>query len=423
MRWWTAAIETSNLAWPTEETTVTYKGEQFLLRPETNDLLPSVSIHCSNDISQEEAQLSINRFLSAFCWAKNGGAHIPFWSGSGGKKPINVGKSNVRFVCDKLRTDYLPAPENEKSFRALAIYREAMSVNTISFKYLGFFKVINVIFNRGPEQKVWINANIDHVKDFLAVERLEEIKKTGEDIGEYLYKSGRCAVAHAFDQPTVDPDIPAETLKLRKDLPVIQELAKILIESELGIITESTFRREHLYELQGFAELIGPERVQKIKAAEPIGEDLVTLFPKVSVRLRDHDPFDAYECMTVKYVKQIESILSLLLESQDGFCVLELQLDFSNWRLLFDSEKWVHIKEDEDKSVTPIRYNIDQIKFLQGHLGNGQVEVYEASNYKLLARTDPLIPCNIDFRATKESLNKLVEHYTQAIEERQRNTQ
>lgn len=364
MRWWTAAIETSNLAWPTEETTVIYNGQQFLLRPETDDLLPSVSIHCPNNIPQEEAQLSINRFLSALCWTKKGGVHVQFWSGSGGINPVNVGKSKVKFVCDKLSTDYLPEPGNEKSNRALAIYREAMSVNTIPYKFLAFFKVINIIYDKGPNQRVWINKNVNRVKDFQAVKRLEEIKKTVTDLGEYLYKSGRCAVAHAFDHPTVDPDIPAETLRLKKDLPVIQELATILIESELGITTESTFRREHLYELQGFAELIGPEKVKKIKAAEPIDEDLVALFPKISVRLREHEPFVAYECMIVKYVKQNGSTLSLVLESQDGFCMLELQLNFSNWRLLFDSEKWVRIKEDNDKSVVPIRYCIDQIKFL-----------------------------------------------------------
>ena len=87
-----------------------------------------------------------------------------------------------------------------------------------------------------------------------------------------------------------------------------------------------------------------------------------------------------------------------------------------------DSEKWVRIKEDNDKSVVPIRYCIDQIKFLQGHLRNGQVEVYDSSTNKLLARTDPLIPCNINLRASIKHLDKLIENYEQVIIERQKAT-
>lgn len=419
MIWWTAAIETSNLAWPTEETTVDYDGNQFLLRPESNDLLPSVSIHCPNEMSQEEAQLSVNRFLSALCWAKVGGAHALFWIGSGGKNPTNVGKSKVRFVCDRLRTDYLPKSNDEKARRALALFREALSVNTVPYQFLGFYKAINVLFYKGPDQKAWINANVTNVKDFQAVERIQELKKTVSDFGEYLYKSGRCAVAHAFDHPTIDSDIPSETSQLAKDLPIVRALAKILIETELNIITEATYHRQHFYELQGFAEIIGSENVRKLKAAELIHDDLISLFPTLSVRLREHDPFEAFERMSVKHVKQIDSTLSVLLQSQDGLCLVELQLNFAEWRLVFDSERWIHIKDDDQKSATPIRYCVDRVKFLRGHLLNGQVEIYDSSTNRLLARTDPLIPCNVDIGASIENLDRIADHYGKEISARE----
>lgn len=419
MIWWTTAIKTSNLAWPTEETTVDYDGNQFLLRPESDDLLPSVSIRCPKKMSQDETQLSVNRFLSALCWAKEGGAHVLFWVGSNGKNPTNVGKSKVRFVCDRLRTDYLPKPNDEKARRALALFREALSVNTVPYQFLGFYKVINVIFDKGPNQKAWINTTVANVKDFQAVERIQELKKTGTDFGDYLYKSGRCAVAHAFDHPTVDPDIPSETSQLEKDLPIIRALAKIIIETELNIITEDTYRRQHLYELQGFADIIGSENVRKLKAAEPIRADLLDRFPTLSIRLREHEPFEAFKCMSVKHVKQIDSTLSLSLQSQDGLCLVELQLNFAEWRLVFDSERWVQIKDDDQKSATPIRYCVDRVKFLRGHLLNGQVEVYDSSTNRLFARTDPLIPCNIDFRASTENLDRIAEQYEKEISARE----
>ena len=419
MIWRTAAIETSNLAWPTEETTIDYDGNQFLLRPESDDLLPSVSIRCPEEMSQGEAQLLINKFLSALCWAKEGGAYALFWTGSSGKNPINVGKSKVRFVCDRLRTDYLPKSTDEKARRALALFREALSVNTLPYKFLGFYKVINVLYEKGLDQKAWINANIANVKDFQAVERIQELKKRVSDFGDYLYKSGRCAVAHAFDHPAVDPDIPSETSQLAKDLPIVRALAKVLIETELNIITESTYHCQHLYELQGLADIMGSENVRKLKAAEFIPDDLINLFPTLSVRLREHDPFEAFECMSVKQVKQMDSTLSVLLQSRDGLCLVELQLNFAEWRLVFDSERWIRIKDDDQKSPTPIRYCVDQVKFLRGHLLNGQVEIYDSSTNRLLARTDPLIPFNIDFRTSTENLDRMAEQYEKEISARE----
>jgi hypothetical protein len=418
MKWWTAAIETSNLAWPTAETKVSYDGDLFLLRPESDDLLPSVSIRCPKGMGCEEAQLSINRFLSALCWAKGGGARALWGVGSGGEKPGNVGRSKCRFACDRLRTDYLPTSNDEKTRRALALFREALSVNTVPYQFLGFYKVINVLFDKGPDQMAWINAKVANVKDGDLAKRIRELKKTGSDLGQYLYKSGRCAVAHAFDHPTLDPDIPSEISQLSKDLPIIRALAKILIESELNIITEDTYHRQHLYELQGFADIIGSENVRKLKAAELIRDDLINLFPTLSIRLREHDPFEAFECMSVKDVKQIDSTLSVLLQSQDGLCLVKLQLNFGEWRLVFDSACWVYIKDDDQKSATPIRYCIDQVKFFRGHLQNGQVEIYDSSTNRLLARTDPFLPCNVDIRASTESLDKMAEQYEKEISAR-----
>ena len=69
------------------------------------------------------------------------------------------------------------------------------------------------------------------LSDHLARKRLEELQKLHKDIGEYLYESGRCAVAHAFNRPLVDPDNPDDTQRLDADLPVIKALAEQMIES------------------------------------------------------------------------------------------------------------------------------------------------------------------------------------------------
>jgi len=55
------------------------------------------------------------------------------------------------------------------------------------------------------------------------------------DIGEYLYTSGRCAVAHASTTPVVDPDNPEDFLRLSADMPVLRALAEHIIINELGV--------------------------------------------------------------------------------------------------------------------------------------------------------------------------------------------
>jgi hypothetical protein len=41
----------------------------------------------------------------------------------------------------------------------------------------------------------------------------------------------------------VNPDDPADLIRLRKDLPVIRELARIAIEREFGVKSECDFHR------------------------------------------------------------------------------------------------------------------------------------------------------------------------------------
>ncbi|MGH9022969.1 MAG: methylamine utilization protein MauJ, partial [Acidimicrobiia bacterium] len=64
-----------------------------------------------------------------------------------------------------------------------------------------------------------------------------------------MYAAGRSAVAHANADPVVDPDHPEDTLRLQRDLPLIKALAAFAIEHDLGVKSQGTVWREHLYEL------------------------------------------------------------------------------------------------------------------------------------------------------------------------------
>jgi hypothetical protein len=130
----------------------------------------------------------------------------------------------------------LPVPPEPKARIALGLYREAVSVNSVPYEFLGYFKVINTRYDKGKTQQIpWINLTLPLLTDPAALKRLAELTSQCANVGEYLYYSGRCAVAHAWSDPVVDPDDPDDIMRLSSDMPVAKALAEYLIEHEYGL--------------------------------------------------------------------------------------------------------------------------------------------------------------------------------------------
>ena len=67
------------------------------------------------------------------------------------------------------------------------------------------------------------------------IKRIKEIENKEGDAAVYLYKSGRCAVAHAFTDPIVDPDDVTDLYRLSEDLWLMRNLTNYLIKKNFGI--------------------------------------------------------------------------------------------------------------------------------------------------------------------------------------------
>ena len=59
------------------------------------------------------------------------------------------------------------------------------------YRFLSFFKILNIKHEKGKEHVAWINGNVGKVWNFRAQERLAELQRTQADIGEYLWRQGR----------------------------------------------------------------------------------------------------------------------------------------------------------------------------------------------------------------------------------------
>ena len=399
-RWLTVAIE-SGIFWPTKETVLSYEGHEFLLRPETNELAPTVALALDDPNQSDVALLLVRRFLSALAWVEGGFLRETTTIETGGG-PGRIGKGpGARMINPHFRVDYMPTAPSSRAKLCLALYREAQNPNSPPFQFLGYFKVINTLYASGSEQKKWINSTLPKLNDFFAQERLRELRKAHTDVGSYLYESGRCAVAHAFADPVVDPDDPSDTRRLIQDLPVIKALAEFAIEHEFSVKSRKTFRSDHLYQLEGFRELFGTVIVTELKEKREVGRDRFPSIPRLSFRTRGNDRYEAFENLIAEVVT-ITGEVWLRCRTEPPLLQLGVGLDFACECIDFDLKNGVRLIDDG--SLTAIRYALDDNRFFHDMIRNGELEIWDFERAKLLGRTDPLLPVNVDVCGTIENL-------------------
>lgn len=237
---WVVAAVKARFGWPTSRMCIQFRGREFLLRPETDELTPSICIRDEKGLTLREGHNLVNRFLSALAWSQGAGADVMSIVGSSGNEPICLGKGELRRIADPWHMVYLPQPTSEMALRALAVFREALSLENPAYRFLGLFKILNIRFSSGTDQKNWINQNLSALKDSRSLERLQQLAHE-KDIGAYLYHQGRCAVAHAFASDVIDPDVSEDIRRLEDDGFLMQELAELLISKELDVPTDLEF--------------------------------------------------------------------------------------------------------------------------------------------------------------------------------------
>jgi hypothetical protein len=219
--------------WPDKQIDVVFGDTNFVLMPRIKG--KSASIHMQvRSLDQLQEMTTINRFLSVVSWSCKDSLQNDYgWSGN--PIPVAVPERNLARSINSffpIKWDPLPEP---KQRLAIALYREAMSVNSAPYQLLGFFKIINILHSRGGDQIAWIEATLPKLASPQARERIAALARSEPKVAQYLYESGRCAVAHAFSDPLIDPDDLAHIRRLSADLDVAQALAEYLIANELHV--------------------------------------------------------------------------------------------------------------------------------------------------------------------------------------------
>lgn len=260
MLWFDMAVS-PRFSWPSKQVEIPFEGYKIVLQPRRKvpenpmELACTVSVFDIEGTTFEIGGTVASRFLSRLAWSQNGGVVELFPAGSNNpKRPgwLGQGTYGVSGYAQVEPWDYLylPSTETVEADLALGLFREGMSVNSVPFAFLSFFKVLNVKYGAGAGQKDWINNNLEHLWYSPAVDRLNELRHLENNIGKYLYEEGRCAVAHAHGNPLVNPDNFSDKRRMENDLKLMKELAALFIEKELGVLSNSSFwqslRESHL---------------------------------------------------------------------------------------------------------------------------------------------------------------------------------
>jgi len=164
------------------------------------------------------------------------------WSGN--PIPVAVPRAS-RALGSSIAFPFYRTLEPDRKVRlALALFREGRTVNSTPFEFLSYFKILNIFWQdklvtlSGKRQNPLvegIRATLPRLKDDLAVRRLKALRATEPNVPTYLYESGRCAVAHAYSDPIVDPDDVSTLRRLSEDLHIVKAIAEYLIQTELKV--------------------------------------------------------------------------------------------------------------------------------------------------------------------------------------------
>jgi hypothetical protein len=232
---WVVLAVDQEVCWTERENLGQFRGRDLVLRPPDGDAWADVSIERLPNESYFAAGTIVRRFLSAMTWRWKVPIREIGQSGGTHRDRIGGRVEGTRRVFPGLDFSTLHDAITSEQERALSLYRDALGLEpNHMYKFLGLFRILNIILPNSQSQKNWINNHLGNL-DVLSQERVKEIQKAHKDVGHYLYDSGRSALAHAFQPPFIDPDLFDDTYRINRDLFVVEKLVKLFMEQELAL--------------------------------------------------------------------------------------------------------------------------------------------------------------------------------------------
>lgn len=252
--WMSAHIDT-RLSWPSEFQVIWFRDFEFLLLPAKDELVAGIAVNMRKNSlpSPEEARTAISRFASVLAWAEQSSLAITDFTQSL-TKPV---QSRIRrFTAVSQYMDIglqkIEQVSDPRALRGLALFREGLSSNNDFYAALSFFKVVEN-FVAGKVRGAWFQAAATKLRAPDVMRRVRAIETSSAgSVGDYLYRQGRQAIAHANDEDAVDPDVDQERYRFALDRVIYKELARLAIEEFVDIPHTGANKTVPQNRIQGF---------------------------------------------------------------------------------------------------------------------------------------------------------------------------
>jgi hypothetical protein len=390
---WLVVSLTTNVAWPVRAQMTRYRGFDLWILPLMEGFHPAVTVKRPVDLSRRDAEILLMRFISSIAWTEGSGVIAEFITGGSMPRPVGMRRQLGNVICHQLDLSYLPEPSEEKAMLALALMREGRALNHPAYSFLSLYRAFEVCLP-GNQRGTWIDGHIVHVTSRRAIEAIAKLRASGvTDIGRHLRETCRSAIAHANNDPIINPDHPEDGRMLQEAAPVMDAIAELAIERTLGVQTSSTVYREHLYELGGFKVVLGEPVVAAIASVDTTGIEEIDI-PAIDVGIRGKAAYGPLVGIEVIEAGFEGKSLSLGLGPPDRRFMLRLSLDFENEHLRFDVFNGIYTAAD-DGTAGYAEDAAELQRFFKDYLGNGALILRNSLTGDELSRCDPFIPLNM----------------------------
>jgi len=332
------------------------------------------------------------------------GGHPMLYSDGNTRTTILLGRGQ-HFCCN-----HMPVIDDDGIRMALAFLREGRRLEHVyaPYSFLSYFKVLESQLPTAKDRVDWIRRNLDLVTDERAVGRIQALRGQGLDVADHLWKSGRCAVAHAsVGREIVDPDLPADRRRIAEDLDVVAALADRYIRVDGGVPNEMDLYGTRDRTAPWHA-LMKPEALNTLKAGGEIqnAEDLGPLArATISVRLWPAPPAKQFAAMALHPVASSNGAVDFVAVTARGSVGLAFRLDVAQGH--------VHTNLDRSGMADEARITAEDVedftRYFHSVLANRIVELEIQGTEPV--DCDVVIPVNIMPRSPEEAVAEALEQF------------
>ena len=145
--------------------------------------------------------------------------------------PIGLNVRTARVSTEFLPWDSLPAQSDVMAREILALFREADSSANPFYGALTFYKTIERLVPP-KDRGAWMDSAWPKLSEARSIARYQELILTEPNVGTYIQKSVRQAIAHTNYNPFVNPDDGVDRVRITRDLPLLRDLTLVCIKEK-----------------------------------------------------------------------------------------------------------------------------------------------------------------------------------------------